>query len=156
MPTYYLDSSAVVKHYQTEPGTAVVEQILAEPDATFWISRLTVVEVQRALVGKARTSRRLGDHLDRVRSFLYADLQRRLFRIRRLRDFHYHSAVRLVRKYGLDATLRQLHTLDALQLAAALDIHRRHGLDYFVSGDGAQCEAAIAERLTVINPIQDS
>ena len=152
MPTYYLDSSAVVKHYQTENGTDVVEQILAEPDSSYWISRLTVVEVQRALIGKARSSRRLKANLDRVRSFFYADLQRRMFRIRRLRDFHYHSAVRLVRKYGPETTQRQLHSLDALQLAAALDLHSHQPIDYFVSADIAQCQAALAEQLNVINP----
>ena len=49
MAHYFLDSSAVIKLYQTEEGSAAVERIVSEADATRFIARLTLVEVQRAL-----------------------------------------------------------------------------------------------------------
>jgi predicted nucleic acid-binding protein len=54
MPHYFLDSSALVKHYHAETGTADVDRLLAEPNARHFIARLTVVEVQSALVRKVR------------------------------------------------------------------------------------------------------
>ena len=55
MPAYFLDSSGVVKYYHPESGSERTSHILTEPDATHFISRPAVVEVQRAFVGKART-----------------------------------------------------------------------------------------------------
>ena len=45
-----------------------------------------------------------------------------------------------------------LRSLDALQLATALDVQRQSGLDYFVSTDKDLCSIAENEQLTVINP----
>jgi len=64
---------------------------------------------------------------------------------------HYQQAEHLIRQYGLTQSLR---TLDAIQLAVALDLHQRHGLDHFVCADGNLCAIAQAEGLAVINPTQ--
>ncbi len=50
MPLYFLDSSAVVKHYHPEPGSDEVNRFLTEPNSRFFISRLGIVEVQRTFV----------------------------------------------------------------------------------------------------------
>jgi predicted nucleic acid-binding protein len=47
---------------------------------------------------------------------------------------------------------RGLRTLDALQLAVALDVQSRAGLDAFVVADAAFAEIADAQGVPVTNP----
>ena len=152
MPTYFLDSSAVVKHYHPEDGTAEVDRILGESNARYFISRLTVVEVQRAFVGKVRAREISVEELDELRQGFLEDVNKRRFEVVRLTDGHYREAEHLIRKYGTEEGVPLLHTLDALQLAVALDVSNQTNLDYFVSADKTQCQAAEAEQLSVINP----
>ena len=58
MTVYFLDSSALVKRYVAEPGTAWI-QALAVPSAhnTLLISRITWVEVLSALARRQREGR---------------------------------------------------------------------------------------------------
>jgi hypothetical protein len=53
---------------------------------------------------------------------------------------------------GRHSFTRRLRTLDALQLAIALDLSSRNLLDHFVVADQALVEIAIVEGLAVINP----
>ena len=55
MSVYYHDSSALIKHYHTEIGTATVDSILGEANAIHFISRLSGVEVPSAFAKKVRT-----------------------------------------------------------------------------------------------------
>jgi len=103
-------------------------------------------------VGKVRAKAITTEELDQFRHRFYTDIQQRLFRIRELRSFHYNSAVRLVRRYGPEEGSPLVRSLDAIQLAAALDLRNRISLDYFVSADKAQCEVAAAEKLQVLDP----
>jgi hypothetical protein len=59
------------------------------------------------------------------------------------------QAERLLLQHGSTTRLR---TLNALQLAVALDVHRRDApIDLFVAGDNALCEIAAAEGLSTGN-----
>ena len=151
MSRCFFDSSALVKRYCPEPGTDQVNRLLADSDATHYISRLAVVEVQRAFARRVRTGEIREPELDRLRNTFYNDIGQRLLQVRRLRDFHYHHAVRLVRKYASLQKTPLLGTLDALHLVSALDLHRNNALDVFVSADRDLCEAAEAEGLGVRN-----
>ena len=64
-------------------------------------------------------------------------------------DFHYPAAERLIIKDGDRPGLR---TLDALQLAVALDVPHRVGLEAFVAADEVLCEVATLEGFAVLNP----
>jgi PIN domain nuclease of toxin-antitoxin system len=152
MASYFLDSSAVIKLYQLEEGSAVVERILSEKDTLCFIARLTLVEVQRALARRLRTREISAQELDELRRGFYEDLLRRRFRVKELTSVHYRSAVRLVRQYAPQRTVPLLRSPDALQLAVALNVRQQHGLDYFVAADGDLCKVAEAEQLRVINP----
>jgi predicted nucleic acid-binding protein len=152
MPIYFLDSSAVVKHYHPEPGSEEVSRILHEPSSRFYISRLAVVEVHRAFAGKARINLLSADELVELRHYFYGDLRGRRFRVKRFYDFHFHAAVRLVLKHGPALGTPLLRSLDALHLAVALDIRAREGLDFFVCADKDLCTIAEAEQLSVFNP----
>lgn len=151
MPIYFLDSSAVIKRYQPELGSEAVARILSEADSLSFISRLTVVEIQRAFARKVREQKISAEELKELRNYFYEDLLQRRFWVRRLQEFHYHSAVRLVRKYAPGQAVPLLRTLDTLQLATALDVRQRPGLDHFVCADKDLCEAAESEQLNVIN-----
>jgi hypothetical protein len=67
----------------------------------------------------------------------------------RVLNAHYQLAADLITTHG---TIRQLRTLDALQLAVALKAHRTQPLDRFVCADQRLCDAAALEGLSVINP----
>lgn len=152
MPVYFFDSSALVKWYRPEAGSDVVERLLTEPAAQHYISRLAVVEVQRVFSRRVRDREITEQELDSLRDRLYGDLGQRLFQVRKLRDFHYHNAVRLVRKYAPPQQTPLLRTLDAIHLVSALDLHNRQPIDFFVSADGDLCKVAEAEQLNVLNP----
>jgi predicted nucleic acid-binding protein len=74
-----------------------------------------------------------------------------LLMVVRLTGFHLQEAERLVRRKGISASLR---TLDALQLAVALDLRKRYGLAEFVCADKRLCNMAAAEGLSVNDPEQ--
>ena len=62
---------------------------------------------------------------------------------------HYAVAARLIVQHG---SVKGLRTLDALQLAVALEAHDLGGLDVLVSADKTLCEIAALEGLSVLNP----
>jgi len=64
-------------------------------------------------------------------------------------EYHFVAAERLIGRHGFSYRLR---TLDALQLAAALDLADQDMLDYFVVADQTLGEVAVSEGLKVINP----
>ena len=152
MPTYYLDSSAVIKRYQSESGSTEVNRIVNEADSLRFISRLSIVEVQRAFGRRLRTRDISDGEYDRLRFGFYADLRRRRLRVKEVSLLHYRSAVRLIQRYAPAHTVPLLRTLDALHLAVALDIPGRDGLDTFVCTDKDLCDVAEAEQLSVLMP----
>lgn len=64
-------------------------------------------------------------------------------------DWHFSEAERLLTQYGATIILR---ALDALQLAVALDVHRRGSLNSMMAADSTLREVAAAEGLLVTNP----
>ena len=151
MADYFLDSSVLGKHYHAEVGTAKVENVLQEPQARHFISRLTVIELQSVFAGKVRTRTITDADLQLLRARFLHDIATRQFQVIRMTDFHYQEAERLIRKHG---SMRSLRTLDALQLAVALDLRRRGALGYFVCADNSLCGVANEEGLSIINPEQ--
>ena len=67
MALYYLDSSALVKLYQPEAGSEEVERIVSEPGSVRVMSRLALVEVQRALCRRLRVQDISESELDDLR-----------------------------------------------------------------------------------------
>jgi hypothetical protein len=77
------------------------------------------------------------------------DVRRRKLQVVRLTSPHFQAAEQLLRRLG---PIKSFRTLDALQLAAALDLNAKGQLDQFICADQALCAIASAEGLTVINP----
>lgn len=154
MGFYYLDASALVKRYVTEPGSTWVRELLdrISPDGkrvnTVFIAEISIVEVAAALAILARTGHiRLRDRDLAYRRFLKDTVH--LYQLVPVRTSDLHAAARLTQRHPLKA-------YDAIQLAVALREHhalvrRKLGLA-FVSGDRQQLRAAEAEGLTTDDP----
>jgi predicted nucleic acid-binding protein len=149
MPDNFFDTSALGKHYHAEIGTASVDQLLAVPGSRHFISRLTLVEIQSVFAKKVRTSvLGLTDFQLLCRRFL-ADVRRRKFHVIRVTSPHFLTAEQLLRRLGPSQNLR---TLDALQLAVALNLRRQGLIHQVVCADRSLCSIAAAEGLIVVNP----
>ncbi len=149
MPDNFLDTSALVKHYHQEAGTDVIEQVLQGPASTCFISRLTTVELHSVFARKVRTGE-LGLHaFQLLRQRFLADIVEGTLTVVRVIDEHFRSAQNLLLEH---ATERGLRTLDALQLAVAVDLHGLGLLDCFICSDIQLCEVAARAGLPVLNP----
>jgi hypothetical protein len=149
MPVYFFDTSAIVKHYHAEVGTPEVERILAEPGSSYFISRLSTVEVQSVFAQKVRAQEITLQDLQKLQKLFAGDISSRRLQVLRMLQSHYREAGRLIKKH---APTKSFRTLDALQLSFALDLNRKGLLDYFVCADIRFCVVAQDEGLSVINP----
>ncbi len=149
MANYFLDTSALAKHYRAEKGTPEVERILSEPGGVHFISRLAAVELQSVFALKVRKQEITGQDLRQVQKHIATDFAARRFPVIKMLSSHFAEAERLIRKH---ASTRALRTLDALQLAVALSLSGQGKLDYFVCADDKLCKVAEDEGLSVINP----
>jgi predicted nucleic acid-binding protein len=142
---YFLDSSAVVKRYAKEIGTSWV-QALAAPAAGHLLTvvRITLVETVAAVSRKERggfltpqvAATALQDfQLDFARQYVIVEVSAGLVA---------HAAT-LVRKHALRG-------YDAVQLAAALEVHSQVPSLMLLSADANLNSAAMAEGLTADNP----
>lgn len=150
MTAYFLDSSALVKRYVAETGTAWI-QALAVPSAhnTLLISRITWVEVLSALARRQREgSLPPASVTQAIQSFRY-DLDTQYQVVEVDRDLA-EAAGKLVRKHPLRA-------YDAVQLASALRIQiafarARSASLTFLAADDRLLANAQAAGLTTDNP----
>lgn len=117
MISYYLDSSALIKHYVAERGSQWLNgTIFEQTDALLLTSRITVVETRSGLARRRReTSLSVMDHVDALDAFR-EDSQTRY------RFVEVESPV-----VDLAGDLLERHPLrayDAVQLASALVISK--------------------------------
>lgn len=149
MTFYFFDTSALVKRYHIEAGSANVAQILAESNSSHLISRLGLVEAVSAFALKVRDGQIEVADFTAYRKRLLADVRKRMLNVVRVRVLQFREADQLLQKHGCSVKLR---TLDALQLATALDLRPRGMLNHFVCADVNLCKIAAAEGLSVVNP----
>lgn len=151
MADYLFDTSALVKRYHLENGSAEVRKLFADASSTHSLSRLAAVELLSAFTIKVRTSAITASELTVMQARFKTDQSGRVFRVLPLRDRHYRLAEELITRYGLSDGLR---TLDALQLATAVELRRHARISHFVSADIDLLRVASAEGFAVINPEQ--
>ena len=149
MARVFFDTSALVKNYHVEPGTAQVQTILGASGSEFLISRLSAVEMLSGFAGKVRTGALSSTDYGILRKRFLADVRRKTVRPLRVLNSHYQLAGDLIGKHAMS---RQLRTLDAIQLAVALHFHRVFPLDDFVCADRRLCDVAELEGLSVTQP----
>ncbi len=150
MAAYFCDSSAIVKRYLTETGSAWLETTTDPTSGNrVYVARITFVEVISAM-----TRREKGKHI----SAADADNARLIFEQDYLNEFRkveiseslINEAANLAKKYALRG-------YDAVQLAAALETEKERltiGLTSLtlLSADTDLNAAAVSEGLTVDNP----
>ena len=151
MPRYFFDTSALVKHYHIELGSPKVDLILGESGAEHFIAQLTLAEAPSVFAKKVRTGEIVDVDFDRLRLRFFADVKIRTVTPVCILNAHFESAGDLIARHG---KTRQIHTLDALQLAVALSIQHPAAIDQFVCADQRLCDIALLEGLAIINPEQ--
>jgi uncharacterized protein len=149
---YFLDASAAVKRYADEAGSTWIRQITeAQARNTILLAEITLAEVAAALAAKHRAPRGITqDQRDRVLSRFLQDCEDH-FALLNVSRSVIDRAVELVQRHRLRA-------YDAVQLATALDaseVMQSQSLPplTFVAADGDLLTAAVAERLSVENPL---
>ena len=150
MAAWFLDSSAVIKRYVRERGTAWIRAI-SDPAAShqIFVARLAVVEVAATLARQARAG-----------NLTVADASLGIHQLRHAfaHEFRVIEITPVLATHALNHI--QTHALrgsDALHLAAATELHRRRATDglpglTFVCADSELNQAARAEGLLVEDP----
>jgi predicted nucleic acid-binding protein len=149
MPRYFLDSSALAKAYHAETGTAKMLALLQEQGSEFFISSLTVIEIQSVFSQKVRDGRIDEADYRLLKQRFAADIQSKQLIVKNLLRPHQRVAERLLETH---AKQRRLRTLDAIQLGAVLELSHKIGLDHFVCADKHLAEVARREGVSIINP----
>ena len=149
MVQYFFDTSALGKYYHPELGSDRVAAILAPGDRQVLISNLGFVEIQSVFAIKVRSGQISREDAGLQRARLMVDVAAGLFEVWSLSPDHFSHAERLIGRHGFTHRLR---TLDALQLAVALDLQDQGRLEYFVAADKALLAVAELEGLPVVNP----
>ena len=149
MAGLFLDTSALAKLYHAEAGSAFVEDMVLRSGATIMISRLSVVEVQSVFARKVRSGAIVAGDAVRLRRLFLDDMADEAFVVMALTRDHYAGAGELINRHGASLGLR---TLDSLQLAVALSLHRDGAVDCLVASDKILCKVAGVEGISVINP----
>jgi predicted nucleic acid-binding protein len=149
MPGYFLDTSALVKHYHPEVGSVEVDRLWNDSANSLFTSRLSSLEIVSAFAGKVRTGKiPTADFNTLTRRFSADVAEKHLLTIRLLAS-HAKEADRLLRQHGTSSPIR---TLDALQLAVALDLRGRGFVSHFVCADHDLLSIAAREGLSVFDP----
>lgn len=150
MAVYFLDSSALVKRYVKEMGSAWISGLF-DPSLNndVLIAAITGVEIVAAITRRARggsiTMADATTVINQFRNDLQTDYQ-----IVEITERIINSAIVLAETHGLRG-------YDAVQLAAGLEVNTiclANSLPsvYFVSADGELKAAAVSEGLNVQNP----
>ena len=95
----------------------------------YFIARLTLTEVPSVFAKKVRIGEIPDADFDLLSLRFYADVLNRTVTPVRILNAHFESAGYLIAKHG---KTRQIHTLDAIQLAVALSIRQPAPIDRFV------------------------
>ncbi len=150
MPKYFLDTSALAKLYHSEVGSEYMDRILKETGSQFVVSRLSIVEMESVLATKVRTREIDQAGVDIGRRSLRADFVRgRLIVGPPIIARHYQVARTLLAKFGATEGLR---TLDALQLAIALDLKQLGQVSLMVTADQRLSRVAPLGGCPAVNP----
>jgi len=130
-------------------GTTKVLAIFAEPNREVRISKLSFVEIQSVFAMKVRSGAISQSEAGGLRTRLMADIAAGDIEVFDMTADHFVTAERLIGRHSFSHRFR---TLDALQLAVALDLSNQGLLDYFVVADRTLGEVATIEGLATLNP----
>ena len=144
-----LDTSVLIKRYHREVGTDRVNALFESEEAVLFISDLAIIEFYSALARKVRTGELTQEGYGQVCDFFLGECDQGVFRIEGVNDIVKGRSMELLNRYALESSLR---TLDSLQLATAIVLKEREGLDYFVTADSRLAQIVEWAGIGVINP----
>ncbi|MGA2577842.1 MAG: PIN domain-containing protein [Bryobacteraceae bacterium] len=149
---YFLDTSALTKRYHKENGSDYMDRILEQPGSRSVLSNLTIIELESVLALKIRTGEINPESLEtarrRFRAILRSDGS---WSASPVNEVHFQSARKLLVQYGAVEVLR---TLDALQLAVALDLRQIGHIAVLVAADQRLYRVATLAGCSAVNPEQ--
>ena len=149
MPRYFLDSSALVKRYHQESGTAQVEGLFQEPGNRLIISRLALVEVHSCFSRLVREGVLKEAEFGQLIAKLHGDVASGVLTVAAVSSQRLQGASSILGTHGLTNTVR---TLDAIHLATAQALHARGRIAAFVAADKKLlASATIACGLTILD-----
>lgn len=140
MARYFLDSSALVKRYHQESGSAEVEALFRGPDNRFFISRLALVEVHSSFARLVREGLLTEADFGKLVLRLDADVASGVLAVAAVNSRRLDAASSILRTHGLTNNVR---TLDAIHLATAQVLHGRSRLAAFVAADKKLLASAV-------------
>jgi PIN domain len=108
---YFFDTSAAVKYYHAEAGTAAVSVIFQEPERKIRISSLGFLEIQSAFAMKVRSGALGREAAGMQRARFVLDIAAGDIEVCNVTEDHFASAERLIGRHSFS---RRLRTLDAL------------------------------------------
>lgn len=98
MPRYFFDSSALAKAYHIETGTAKVFSLLNETGSEFFISSLTVIEIQSVFSQKIRDGKIAEADYQLLKQRFGADVKTKKLAVKNLLRSHQRVAEKLLEK----------------------------------------------------------
>jgi predicted nucleic acid-binding protein len=155
-PHYFMDSSAVVKRYVDEVGSAWIRRLCEARDPetdhksnAVLIAEITRVEVAAAIARRVKKTKELDESEGDDAYGLFLEHAEDDYQIVPITPALVRSAAQLARRYALRA-------YDAVQLATALhsnNLLKANGLSLtFVAGDETLLRAAQVEGMAADNP----
>jgi uncharacterized protein len=147
MPRYFLDSSALIKRYHQESGSAELDILFNAPGNRFFISRLALVEVHSAFARLVREQLLSASDFRQLITRLEEDVATGILAVAAVSSQRLEGAESIFSSHGL---VNPIRTLDAIHLATALALHGRSRLAGFVVADKKLLAVAAACGLQVI------
>lgn len=143
MARLFVDTSALIKLYRTEPDSADVQACMAQEDELV-ISQLALLEFRTAFATPVRMRLMSSRDANTYVSAFLSTLSRYT-----VVDIEPAIAARAALLLDTYAVSHGLRSLDAIQLASALSAHADQPLDALLTTDLAMATIATAEGLTV-------
>jgi predicted nucleic acid-binding protein len=145
---YFLDTSALAKRYLDERGSSRIRRLLTGTSDVFYQTFIAPLEFTSALYRRFRAGQLTADEAAQLLR-AYTAHSHEDYLLVPYSDSLMTGAARLLARHPL-------RTLDAVQLAAALEVRDRLPLDKlpicFVASDDRLLDVARQEHLQVINP----
>jgi predicted nucleic acid-binding protein len=147
----YVDSSALVKRYARESGSAWIRTLVeSRAENSIYIAQIGAVEVAAGLSRKVRTKEIAQSEYESVLELFMRDIRNEEYNLLPVDNAVTDSAIELTRRHPLRG-------YDAVHLAAAIRLNRvltqnKLPRAAFISADQLLCDAAIKEGLVAENP----
>jgi uncharacterized protein len=110
--SHYLDTSALVKLFSTEPGSEKIKELVNNPENEIWVLELALIELLSAVFRKYRNNEIDERKLSQIQKAIESQID--MFNVVMLANDIVKESKTLIQQYGKVYGLR---TLDAIHIA---------------------------------------